>query len=166
MRTASLGRLKPLYDASLFYRGFLMKSVVLASLLAVALPAFAQAETQALANCVGSKSTGQDRKDLAKWLFTAMSAHPDMTPMANVPDEAAEAASKGAGELFTRLLTDACANEAKAALKAGGPMAIQVGFQTLGQLAMQELMTDRDVAASMGRLDKYLDRQKLAALGQ
>ena len=72
--------------------------------------------------------------------------------MANVPDEAAEAASKGAGELFTRLLTDACANEAKAALKAGGPMAIQVGFQTLGQLAMQELMTDRDVAASMGRL--------------
>ena len=55
--------------------------------------------------------------------------------------------ARGAGELFTRLLTDACANEAKVALKAGGPMAIQVGFQTLGQLAMQELMTDRDVAA-------------------
>ena len=56
--------------------------------------------------------------------------------MANVPDEAAEAASKGAGELFTRLLTDACANEAKAALKASGPMAIVVRrLQTLGQLA-------------------------------
>ncbi|MEO3693567.1 hypothetical protein [Roseateles paludis] len=143
-----------------------MKSVLLAALLATALPAFAQAEAQALSACVGAKSTGQDRKDLAKWLFTAMAAHPDMKPLSTVSDPVAEASSKTAGELFTRLLSDACATEAKAALKAGGPMAIQVGFQTLGQLAMQELMTDKDVAASMGRLDKYLDRQKLATLGQ
>jgi hypothetical protein len=144
-----------------------MKSIVVACLVAMSLPSFAQqAETQALAGCVGAKSTGQDRKDLAKWLFTAMAAHADMKPLAAVPEDVAEGASKTAGALFTRLLAEDCANEAKAALKAGGPMAIQVGFQTLGQLAMQELMTDKDVAASMGRLDKYLDRQKLAALGQ
>jgi hypothetical protein len=115
---------------------------------------------------VAAKSTGQDRKDLAKWLFTAMAAHADMKPLAAVPEEVAEGASKTAGTLFTRLLTETCASEVTAALKAGGPMAIQVGFQTLGQLAMQELMTDKDVAAAMGRLDKHLDRQKLAALGQ
>ena len=31
----------------------------------------------------------------------------------------------------------------------------------LGQLAMQELMTDRDVAAGMGLLEKYVDARKI-----
>ena len=40
-------------------------------------------------------------------------------------------------------------------------MAIQRGFQVLGQLAMQELMTNPQVAASIGAMERHLDKAKL-----
>ena len=46
-------------------------------------------------------------------------------------------------------------------MKDGGAVAIQVAFQSLGQLAMQELMSNKDVAANMGAFEKYLDKDKL-----
>jgi hypothetical protein len=45
-------------------------------------------------------------------------------------------------------------------------MAIQAAFTVLGQLAMQELMTDKDVARTMGILERHIDRQKLDALNR
>jgi hypothetical protein len=44
---------------------------------------------------------------------------------------------------------------------AAGPSAFQSAFTTLGQLAMQEPMTDGDAAVGMGILQKYIDAGKV-----
>lgn len=141
-----------------------MKWIVVVALAALSLPSFAQSETDALSRCIADNTTGKDRRDLAKWLFIAMAAHPDMKSISNVPAPVADDTTRVAGSMFTRLLADACPNEVRAAIKSGGPVAIQAAFQVLGQLAMQELMTNRDVTAAMSMLDRYLDKQKLATL--
>jgi hypothetical protein len=63
-------------------------------------------------------------------------------------------------------MTETCPAQVKAAMQVGGAMAIQAAFQVLGQLAMQELMSDKDVRATMGILERYLDKQKLDAVGR
>lgn len=128
--------------------------------------AMATPEVDALGNCIAERTTGKDRKDLAQWLFVAMSAHPEMKAISKVDPAAGEATSRRTGELLTRLLTDACRDETKAALKAGGTNAIQAAFTTLGKLAMQELTADKDVAAAMSALERHLDRKKFEALGE
>lgn len=130
------------------------------------LPAQAQTEVQALSSCIAEGASSQDRKDLARWMFVAMAAHPEMKAISSVSAAATEAASKAAGELFTRLLAETCTAQVKAALQVGGPAALQSAFQVLGQLAMQELMGDRDVLASMAILERYIDKQKLEAAGR
>jgi len=38
---------------------------------------------------------------------------------------------------------------------------MELAFQGLGQLAMQELMTDKVVQDSMGLFERYLDQKRL-----
>lgn len=45
-----------------------------------------------------------------------------------------------------------------------GQVAFQSAFSVLGQLAMQALMTDKDVNASMGLLEKYIDGAKVQSV--
>jgi hypothetical protein len=45
-----------------------------------------------------------------------------------------------------------------------GPVAFQSGFTMLGQLAMQELMTDKDVTAALGLLQKHVDAVKVQSV--
>jgi len=46
-------------------------------------------------------------------------------------------------------------------VKQGGSQAIQAAFATVGQLAMQELMSNADVRATMLAFQKYVDQQKM-----
>jgi hypothetical protein len=39
----------------------------------------------------------------------------------------------------------------------------EAAFSRLGQLAMQELMTEQSVQAAMGQFEKYLDKKRLDA---
>ena len=123
----------------------------------------AQTPVESLSRCLADSTTGKDRKDLARWVFFAMAAHPEMKPFA-APGiaSATDESDRGTASRFTRLLAESCLKETQAAFKQGGPMGIQAAFQTLGQLAMQELMSDAQVSASMGGFQKYLDQEKLS----
>ncbi len=129
--------------------------------------AIAQNTTQALSQCLAETTSGKDRKDLARWVFFAMAAHPEIKQFTSPAVAAAEAdTNKVMADLFTRLLADSCVRQTQAAYKEGGAKAIEVAFQTLGQLAMQELTANQDVGASMSRFEKLLDQNKLnKALG-
>jgi hypothetical protein len=129
--------------------------------------AIAQNTTQALSQCLAETTTGKDRKDLARWVFFAMAAHPEIKQFTSPSAAAAEGdTNKVMASLFTRLLADSCVRQTQAAYKEGGAKAIEVAFQTLGQLAMQELMANQEVSSSMGRFEKLLDQNKLSkALG-
>jgi hypothetical protein len=139
--------------------------IVLVPLFFALLPfaAHAQQPVEAFSKCVAENTTGRDRKDLAKWMFVAMGAHPEMRAIASLPPSAAEDASRAFGRMFTKLVTETCPKEARAAVSAVGSSAIQAAFTVLGQLAMQELMTDPDVAAGMSLVDKYIDSEKVQA---
>ncbi|MFO6421697.1 hypothetical protein ACLBKS_15985 [Hylemonella sp. W303a] len=128
-----------------------------------ALPVYAQATSDiSLPNCLADNTSGKDRKDLARWVFFAMGVHPEIKQyLASGAVNAKDEADKAMAGLLTRLMTESCSTQVKAAFKQGGPIAIQSAFQTLGQLAMQELMTDVQVTVSMGAFQNYIDREKL-----
>jgi hypothetical protein len=139
---------------------------LLATLTMLAVPTYAEPTVDAFSRCLAESTTGKDRKDFARWLFVSMGAHPSMREISRITPEAAEDASRNAGLLLTKLLADSCPKEAQAAFKAVGAAAMQSAFGVVGQLAMQELMTDKDVAAGMSILEKYLDSQRIqAAIG-
>lgn len=134
-----------------------------AALLLSPLGASAQtAPPDALSRCFADSTTGKDRKDLARWVFLAMAVHPEIKQYSS-PDaaKAADDTDKMMANMVTRLLTESCAQQTQTAFKQGGPAAVQSAFQLLGQLAMQELMSDPKVAASMSSFQKYVDQNKL-----
>lgn len=142
-----------------------MKTRLLALLLlSLATGAVAQPAVDSFSRCLAENTTGRDRKDLARWLFVAMGAHPEMRAIASIAESAPVESSRTVGQLFTKLIADACPSQAKAALQAVGPMAMQAGFTVLGQLAMQELMADKDVAAGMALLERHIDTARLQSV--
>jgi hypothetical protein len=140
-----------------------MLRLVLVLLLLSSGTAFAQSTTAALSQCLAESTDGKERKDLARWVFLAMASHPEMKQFMSPVAAVAEAEThKVMAGLFTKLLADSCLRQTQAAFKEGGVKAIEVPFQTLGQLAMQELMTTPEFSASMGMFEKQLDPSKLA----
>jgi hypothetical protein len=140
------------------------RSVLCLLFCALGATAHAQPAVDAFGKCLADNTSGKDRKDLARWLYVAMGAHPDMKAISSINSSAPEDSSRVAGELFTRLIAEACPNQAKAAVDATGPVAFQSAFSVLGQLAMQELMADKDVNAGMGLLQKYIDNGKVQSV--
>ena len=65
-----------------------------------------------------------------------------------------------------RLLTEACVEQAKKAIKYEGPATFAVSFQVLGQVAGSELFSSPEVSAAMTGLEKYTDKTKLEALAK
>ena len=139
-----------------------VRILALTLLLAAPLAARAQTPVDALSRCLTDNTSGKDRKTLARWMFLAMAAHPEIKQYASAAAaQATEETNEALAAIFTRLLTETCAEEAKAVTREGGPRATSGAFRSLGALAMQEIMADADVKAAMGSFEKHLDRAKI-----
>jgi hypothetical protein len=140
----------------------MVQTLAFALLLAAPLLCQAQPQIESLSRCLADNTSGKDRKELARWVFLAMAVHPEIRQYAAQNTmQAAEETHRQVAQTFTRLLTESCRQQTQAAFKQGGPTALQGAFQTLGQLAMQELMSDRGVTSAMGAFERYLDQNKL-----
>ncbi len=140
-------------------RAFRILATCLAT--AIALPALASPASDAASNCLVDHTNGRDRKDLVRWFVIAMAAHPEINTMLTISPATKDDANRRTGELFTRLIAVDCTAEMKAAIKADGQIAFKTAFGKLGQVAVQELMSDPSVAASMGAVDNYVDSARL-----
>jgi hypothetical protein len=127
----------------------------------MAAPAFAGPAVDTLLQCLADNTTGRDRKDLARWMFVAMAAHPEMHDLSTVTPATGDQVSQTVGVLLTRLMTDTCRPALQAAVKAEGREGVSAAFESLGKLAMQELLTNKEVRSSLMGFDKYVDRKKL-----
>ena len=127
----------------------------------VLVPTQAGQYTEAFHQCLSDSTTGKDRTNLARWMFTGMAAHPSLADMATISPEAREATNKAAGILYTRLIAESCANEMKAAVKNEGEGSLKSSFEFLGRLAMQELVSNQNVASSFSSTEKYFDIEKI-----
>jgi len=127
----------------------------------------AGADTQALTTCVTDHTNGKERKELIRWVFLAISAHPEIQDFVTVNAATKHGADAYVASLVTRLMAEDCAKELSAAYKSDGTDSIRVAFGTLGELAMRELMTNPNVSQSLNGMQKLIDNAKVAkALGQ
>lgn len=126
--------------------------------------ASAEQSSDALGGCMADSMTGKERKQVAEWVFFAMAAHPDMKGFSKVTADARNKSNEFVGKLITRLLTENCPAQTKQAVKDRGSVALKEAFEVVGRVAMQELMTNKDVATSMSGFDKFLNKDKLNAI--
>ena len=138
--------------------------IALTVALLLALPAFAQAQADQLGKCFADNTTGRDRKDLARWIFVSMAAHPEIRDMANPSQDVAQEVSRAMGLLVTRLITESCPKEVQAVFGGEGSQAIRRAFENLVQLDLSELMSNAEVSASISGFERYLDRGKINAV--
>lgn len=139
--------------------------ILLAGLI-LAAPSFAEGNSEIIGRCLANSTTGKDRIDLARWVFASMALHPEVMNISAITVAKREEINRTAGTVFERLLTDSCRKEVKEAYKTGDQMAIKAAFESLGRLAMQELIGNPAVEGNLASLVKFVDRKKLGALVQ
>ena len=146
-----------------------MKSISIPTLLIIAAlmlsPALASQEAGDLGTCMTDSLTWKERKQLAIWVYFAMSAHPEIQPYASVSEEQQDATDRFIGKLITRLMVEDCPAQASAAMQNQNSNAIGKAFEFVGAVAIQELMTNEGVTNTIAGFEKYLDKDKLNALG-
>ena len=142
------------------------KQLLLAALLlALAPAAHAGPFTDTLSTCLVKKTTDNDRKLLVRWIFAAVSRHPDVQDMVKVSKEEDERLTKAMAGLYMDLVTVRCASEANDAVRYEGTKAIEIGFSVLGEAAGTGLMSHPKVAEFAGEMAQYVDQDRLKALG-
>ncbi|MBL8019002.1 MAG: hypothetical protein JNM27_05015 [Leptospirales bacterium] len=143
---------------------YLFKRAIFTSCLLLASTTFAGPQADALGRCLKDNTSATDRKELAKWVFVALSTHPEIRPLSNIPESKRDEFDRHLADLSTRLITENCKAEAREALRQEGVKAFETAFGLLGEVAMEELMSHPDVSASVSRYTKYLDKSKFEAL--
>lgn len=141
-----------------------MKKYITGLLLATALlssgAAMSKSPTEVFANCLVDTLDGKERKSLAKWVFFAIAAHPEINSYSRASSDDIKDMDKYVGNLITRLLTEDCPEQLKTAYKTN-PQALEQGFQLVGRVAMQELMADQNVMKALTNYGVYADQEKI-----
>jgi hypothetical protein len=112
-----------------------------------------------LGKCIVANITASDRQDLARWVFLSMAANPEVKQFSNARAEAADAAARNVGALFTRTMRDECAKEVQEAARTEGPPVVPSAINFFTQLGVQELMTNRAVLTTLSSFSQFADRE-------
>jgi hypothetical protein len=126
-------------------------------------PVLSQSSTHALSTCMVDNLDGKERKNLAKWVFFAMGAHPEIKSYLKVTPGDLRANDKYVGSLITRLLTVDCSDRLKTAYDAD-PSSVESAFEVVGKVAMQELMTSNEVNEALSTYIQFTDTAKIEKL--
>lgn len=123
-------------------------------------PALSQNSAKDLGPCMIDALNGKERKQLAKWIFFAIAAHPDINSYLNATADDISESDEQIGKLITRLLTSDCPDQLRA-VGQKDPLALQKSFELVGQVAMQELMTNKNVMQAITNYAQYADQEKI-----
>ncbi|EOD80064.1 hypothetical protein D515_00888 [Grimontia indica] len=142
----------------------MIKKIAIAAVSAMMMLAMpAKANVDAFATCMVDSLNGKERKQLAQWVYFAIAAHPEMAPFAKVTDKDRDVSDKVMGDLVNRLLIEDCSEELVVAFNQN-PLAVNQAFEFVGKVAMQELMTNPEVMATISNYAEHLDQEKLNGL--
>ena len=117
-----------------------------------------------MSRCLVSHTSAKDKTDLVRWIFGVSALHPDLKDVASVSEPQREAMNRNIAKLLERLLTVSCRKQTEEAIRYEGGAAMQTSFQVLGQVAMQELMSNPVVSNGFAAYSKYLDKAKFDEL--
>lgn len=143
----------------------MLKTLLSAAALAAATTCSAGVYSDDLSRCLVTSTSSKDKTDLVRWVFANASLHPQLAGISSLSAEQRAAYNRTTASLFQRLLTETCKKQSQEAIKYEGPLAFQTSFQMLGQVAMQELVSDPAVNQGFGDFLKYMDDAKLRDLG-
>ena len=147
-------------------------STLLAGLMALPQAAHAQGvaypneASRDLGECIALSTTGRDRLVTARWFATSLGMAPQLSDAVKVEPAAKEQSDRDMAALFTRLFTVDCADEARVLMANRDQAGIQAAGGRLGQIAMQDLMSDPKVLESMISYLAYIDPTAIDALAQ
>ena len=119
--------------------------------------------SEQLGTCLVDALNGKERKSLAKWIFFSMGAHPEIKSYMNSTVNVIQESDEYVGKLVTKILTEDCPEELSAAHNSD-PRAIQKAFELVGQVAMQELMSNPDTMKALTNYAQYADQDKINAI--
>lgn len=136
-------------------------AALLISLLLLSCVAHAGPFTDEMSKCLVRSTSEADKTLLVKWIYAAMSAHPDVKALSNVSLEQGIQLNKQTSVLVVRLLTQNCKTETEQALKFEGEKTFAASFEVLGAVAMQGIMANADVSAYFAGFEQQLDAKAL-----
>jgi hypothetical protein len=117
--------------------------------------------TDEMSKCLVRSTNEADKTLLVKWIYAAMSAHPDVKALSNVSPQQGAQLNKETSVLVVRLLTKNCKSETEQALKYEGEKTFAASFEVLGGVAMQGIMANPDVSAYFAGFEQQLDAKAL-----
>jgi len=144
-----------------------LKILLFLLFISMAATAWAGPFTDEMSKCLVRSTSEADKTLLIKWIFAAMSTHPDVKSLSAVTPEKGEQLNRETAKLVMRLLTRSCKAETRQAVEFEGEDTFKASFSILGQVAMQGLMVNAEVSKYFSGFEKYLDAQELQqALGK
>ena len=117
--------------------------------------------SQALSRCLVQAATADDRRLLVRWIFSAVSVHPDLGDVAAPEDADRNRIAKEAAGVFERLVAQDCAAASRQAILEDGMDGYGDAFRTLGEMAMQDFLVHKDVEAEMTSIGRHVDQQRI-----
>ena len=120
--------------------------------------------TDELSKCLVRSTSDHEKVQLARWVFAAMSSHPQVADLSDVDKREASAISKTAANIFVDLLAVKCRDPARQALQYEGEQTIEASFEVLGEVAMQALMSDPSVSTFIEEMAGLSEEEKRAEL--
>jgi hypothetical protein len=90
--------------------------------------------------------------------------NPRVKDISGATQKSREETSKSMALLYERLMFVDCQREASIAIRDDGNVALERGFEKLGEMAVRELMVDPAVQNEANMLEKYFDIKKWDSL--
>lgn len=141
----------------------IVNCIILTIGIIISTPALSDSAANNLGGCMIDALNGKERKQLAKWIFFSIAAHPEINSYSSATTKDINKSDEIIGKLITRLLASDCPDELKIANKSD-PLAIQKSFELVGRVAMQELMTNQNVTKAISNYAQYVDQEKISSL--
>lgn len=129
-------------------------------------PAHAGVMVDDLTRCVLTKATDADRNAFMAWMFSAISASPQLSKLTTLDRAKRDELSTVAGATMQRLLITDCHDQAVAAIKSEGPEAFKQPFGELGRQATEQMFRSTESQVELEALGKGFDDEKFKDLAR
>ena len=137
--------------------GWVMSVSLFSSAVLVAPSAEADVFTDDLSRCLISSTDDADKIAVMRWMFGAMSVHPELADLSSTTLSQRTAGDISMARLFKRLMMKDCRAEADRLMTVGGDSGFEAAFEVLGQSAMITLMSNDRVNEAILNYVQYLD---------
>jgi hypothetical protein len=137
--------------------GMVMSALIFMGTALVTHEAEADVFSDDLSRCLISSTDDADKIAVMRWMFGAMSVHPELADLSSTTTPQRTASDIAMARLFKRLMMRDCRVEADQLMTVSGDSGFEAAFEVLGQSAMITLMSNDRVNEAILNYVQYLD---------